>query len=215
MSDQNFDKPHMRNEASLQFGSELAEAIQHINQGIIITGPSQSGKTVLATAVTTLGLASQGMHTEESDNLLPDLSVAGNLYDPTQFDRDTQEDIKIKIGGYFERFQKLPPILMVDEVTPEYVPFLTQFVQKIYEYYDAHQFPLPHLVWVLQGDEAEKMINSEFQAFQSAHHIKLEKKETNPQVNNVGYRVAASRYDKLQQSLGPERCTFLVQQLQE
>ena len=72
MSDSGFDKTPIRKEADLRFGNELKEAVEHINQGIIITGPSHSGKTVLATAITTLGLASRDMITEKATNLLPD-----------------------------------------------------------------------------------------------------------------------------------------------
>jgi len=213
MNDQGFDRPGIRLEASLQFGNELVEAIQHVDEGLIITGPSQSGKTVLATALTTIGLASSEIHTQRGSYLPPDLSFAGYSIDPSEFLKSTQEDLELLMGNYFEHFQKLPPIVMIDEVIPEYVPFLTSFVQRINEYYITHNIPKPHLIWVLQGNEPDEMINGDFKGFQQAHHIELQKKPNDPNINNAGYRSAASRIDTLQQTIGVEKLTSLVQQL--
>ena len=213
MPNQDFDRPRMRREATLQFGSELEEAIQRIDQGLIISGLSQSGKTVLATALTTIGLASCEIDTPNRSDLHPDLSLAGYPIDPSQFWERTQEDFASMLGEYYEQFQKLPPIVMIDEVLPEHVPFLASLTERINKYYEEGNILPPFLVWVLQGNDPDEIINGDFQGFKTAHHIRLQKKSIDPNISNTGYRTAASRTEKLQRAIGAETFTSLMQLL--
>jgi len=215
MSDSGFDKTPIRKEADLRFGNELKEAVEHINQGIIITGPSHSGKTVLATAITTLGLASRDMITEKATNLLPDLALGGYSTESAQFQKDTQEDINRILEEYLDRYQNLPPILMVDEVTPPYIAFLNQFVDRINQFYSHNNMQHPRFVWVLQGNEPIQMLEGDFEAFHSAYQIDLHKKTADSTSNNVGYRVAAAQTNILKNSLGEGIFNDFVNLLQQ
>lgn len=215
MNYENQPRPNRR-EAQPVFGRELEDAIQNINQGIIITGPSGSGKTILGTAVTTLGLAAVNVELPPQENVLADFAVAGYPLDRNRFFQDVQDDMDFTLEHYIDRYSKLPPVLMVDEILPEYAGFMAEFRERAGRMYQAYHMSEPRMVWVLQGDDrAQQESRKQSPHFRSSYEIALSKKERDPEVNNAGYRSASARASVLRRQLGEVRYNQLVRQLSQ
>ncbi len=205
-----------RREAEPVFGNELELAIDNIHRGIVITGPSGSGKTVLGTTITTLGLAAVGIEIPSRENLLPDFSLAGlTSDDPPRFQQEFEEDVIIALDLYLRSYHGLPPIVMVDEVLPEYASLLRTIPPILRRQYKARYWDEPKVVWILKGDSnVVQGVRSQARFLSKSETIELQPKRHDQNSNNVGYRNAAARAEVLRQQLGPQRFNTLVQKVQ-
>lgn len=208
--------PRPRKEAEPVFGDELDQAVSNIENGIIVTGPSGSGKTVFGTALTTLGLAAVDVNIPAGENLSADFSLAGYRTESTEFQDEFEEDLEDKLTEYLNRYKSLPPIVLIDEILPEYIAFLTKVADSIRAQYKAKNMPHPQFIWIVQGNEENyEALMGQNEFLQRSHRVSLTQKENDPDINNSGYRAAAARTDVLRKQLGSDRFERLVTELKQ
>lgn len=205
-------EPTERKKAELYFGPQLEEAVSGIEDNLIIYGPSYSGKTTFAAAVATLGFAALGKETGPLDlNLTPDFAPTGYDIDEISFFSQITDDIDYKLEEYKRAYGVLPPIIMFDELTPTYLPYIERTIKILEKKYSQSSYQ-PKFIYVLQGEVVESMeqIQKYPTLFGKAHKIELAKKPVNRDINNAHFRSAASNTLKLEESIGKDRFNRLL-----
>lgn len=212
-----------RERPSLQFGKELEQIVTVFPQHVIATGPHASGKSTLANAAVTLGISA--VHGEPIRGRFPDFALAGEDPDAALYQKYLSEDIEYRLGEYVTRFSALPPIVMIDEVLPEYGEHMGILHGALIEYYADRKQKPPQTLWVFQEQTAPSLIDSQTfsmipetsqmrSVLQSAHILELPAREAIATANNAAFVAAARNPALLQDALGPTVYSQLMGHIQ-